>query len=154
MVVGPSHPFENISPEIGAKIRAKRTSMPQRGVTLAQLRRFRDTHDVAGLTTAEVVRTYVKPETARAECSYADLLAHLEGPAPVTRFVSHSWSNRFEDLVDALGAFELSESFWICAFAMNQHRIDEELGQNQEVFAEALLAPGTRSQVLVVDRAF
>jgi hypothetical protein len=65
------------------------------------------------LTTGQVMYRLVKPVTASAACSYNEMLAlgGALGPdgAPrvgrATLFVSHAWSGRFADLIDAVTAY-------------------------------------------------
>jgi hypothetical protein len=102
--------------------------VPQLGVSLAAVRAFAAAH--AGrsfspareegadaralpfeeLSTAQVVLRVVKPATADARCSYAELLltqgardaAGLPHVGAATVFVSHAWAYSFADLLAAL----------------------------------------------------
>eukprot|EP00927_Polykrikos_kofoidii_P068005 TRINITY_DN63418_c0_g1_i1.p1 TRINITY_DN63418_c0_g1~~TRINITY_DN63418_c0_g1_i1.p1 ORF type:complete len:582 (-),score=84.28 TRINITY_DN63418_c0_g1_i1:70-1779(-) len=98
-------------------------------------------------TTADVVRDIIIPETADERCCYMHgQVRMLGGTHPPKKFVSHWWGNRFRDSVMAIvqdatqmGLADLAnlvdhgikrerlpvecldESYWMCAFAVNQH---------------------------------
>ncbi|CAK9041932.1 unnamed protein product [Durusdinium trenchii] len=79
-------------------------------------------------------------------------------------FVSHFWGNLFKSTVKALGLwakanFERMQAgqaeslvFWICLFALNQHDVTEELGENplQAPF-NAALAHAEAGAVMILD---
>mmetsp|Transcript_24519 Transcript_24519/g.40026 ORF Transcript_24519/g.40026 Transcript_24519/m.40026 type:complete len:786 (-) Transcript_24519:392-2749(-) len=98
-------------------------------------------------TTNDVVRQAIIPATREQRCAYA-LMAG--GPVKPDRMVTHSWQNKFRDLVAAViadavheNSFDLiarvldsdvsvletmlenlgtgSRAYWICAFSVNQH---------------------------------
>eukprot|EP00959_Pyramimonas_sp_CCMP1952_P127187 2660599-Pyramimonas_sp.AAC.1 len=76
------------------------------GVTLAFLRDFRDNHPgIEGLTTEQVCRTIVEPETKALECTYTTLLLNKgkhEHVGRATVFVSHAWECAFAKLLEVL----------------------------------------------------
>lgn len=103
-------------------------------------------------TMEEVVARIVIPSTATAQCAFMDgpfMVAH-GGPQRARRLVSHAWKSKFSEtvrniLLDAApeelglelrgGSFRpgdwlvrlrastaLQATYWICAFALNQHR--------------------------------
>ncbi|CAK9092943.1 unnamed protein product [Durusdinium trenchii] len=100
-------------------------------------------------TTRDVVRCGVIPVTRQSGCAYAVHIADGK-PVPVRNMVTHTWENLFRDLVAAVVADALDENtfdviahilqedpslleqmlgevnqlhatYWICAFAVNQH---------------------------------
>lgn len=100
--------------------------------------------------TRDVVRRVIIPLTSREECSYATSSLNRDGSQRAQIMVTHNWGNSFNDLLaavvsDALrecsfrmvaqlleeDCFFLSEilgkssrlddTYWICAFAVNQH---------------------------------
>eukprot|EP00929_Paragymnodinium_shiwhaense_P034053 TRINITY_DN18570_c0_g2_i2.p1 TRINITY_DN18570_c0_g2~~TRINITY_DN18570_c0_g2_i2.p1 ORF type:complete len:638 (-),score=159.93 TRINITY_DN18570_c0_g2_i2:75-1988(-) len=122
-----------------------------RGLCLAQLIRFvkdRRLEDCT-LTTGEVVRKIILRETRAECCAMTHLLPHTiatcafkervcipSGGKPPQTFFSHSWKNKFIDLVKnvilyytGLVSFQwtdftvsqLESAFWIDIFAVNQH---------------------------------
>eukprot|EP00438_Fugacium_kawagutii_P001740 Skav219921 [mRNA] locus=scaffold2006:164192:166462:- [translate_table: standard] len=136
--------------------RRKVTDLSRRGITARALLDFykklgRDLmpHYVSSVhTTNDVVRQAIIPATKQQRCAYA-LLAE-DGPVKPDRMVTHSWQNKFRDLVAAVIADAVNESsfdlvsrvldsdmsvletmldnqgtgntaYWICAFSVNQH---------------------------------
>ena len=99
---------------------------PLQGVTLAFLAEFLESRrgDIGDLTTAEVCRTIIIPETKARGCSYTQLLLSADGAGDTagdtaggaggtggearhvgeraTVFVSHAWESPFASLVEAL----------------------------------------------------
>eukprot|EP00438_Fugacium_kawagutii_P019116 Skav204379 [mRNA] locus=scaffold4897:143966:157568:- [translate_table: standard] len=100
--------------------------------------------------TRDVVRRAIIPLTSREESAYAASALNRDGPQRAQVMVTHNWGNFFNDLLaavvsDALGecsfrmvsqlleedcAFltqilarsgRLDDTYWICAFAVNQH---------------------------------
>ncbi|CAE7419857.1 BMY1, partial [Symbiodinium pilosum] len=100
--------------------------------------------------TRDVVRRVIIPLTRREESSYAASALNLDGPRRADVMVTHNWGNRFKDLLAAVIADALQEcsfslatklleadpaflqevlndsgglddTYWICAFAVNQH---------------------------------
>merc|ERR1712232_177208 len=108
------------------------------------------------------VQNSIRPSTAAAQCSLAELLDF--GPAQT--FVSHFWGSKIEDTLHALGKHcqQYKEGdrvrVWICSFANNQRRIVEELGgsvvdqattvatQDHKLMASEKLATSSFSQAL------
>ena len=78
-------------------------------------------------------------------------------------FVSHFWGHDFSSTVTALELWadsnyqkmtseKLSVVFWICLFALNQHNVAEEVGENpQQGPFNAALAQATGGAVMVLD---
>eukprot|EP00930_Biecheleria_cincta_P056275 TRINITY_DN42422_c0_g1_i1.p1 TRINITY_DN42422_c0_g1~~TRINITY_DN42422_c0_g1_i1.p1 ORF type:complete len:724 (-),score=109.31 TRINITY_DN42422_c0_g1_i1:490-2661(-) len=100
-------------------------------------------------TTSDVVRRAIIPLSAGHQCSMAEVMMDFQCKTPM-RMVTHSWNNRFADLIaaivaDALGEAEwdmlayvlvrdvdmleawldaagvIDMSYWVCAFSVNQH---------------------------------
>eukprot|EP00438_Fugacium_kawagutii_P018635 Skav224581 [mRNA] locus=scaffold246:222256:224421:- [translate_table: standard] len=98
--------------------------------------------------TRDVVRRAIIPLTSREKSAYAASALNRDGPQRAQVMVTHNWANFFNDLLaavvsDALGecsfrmvsqlleedcAFlteilgsRLDDTYWICAFAVNQH---------------------------------
>eukprot|EP00930_Biecheleria_cincta_P063047 TRINITY_DN48535_c0_g1_i1.p1 TRINITY_DN48535_c0_g1~~TRINITY_DN48535_c0_g1_i1.p1 ORF type:complete len:576 (-),score=118.59 TRINITY_DN48535_c0_g1_i1:121-1848(-) len=108
-----------------------------------------DLRNKESLSTAEVVRDIVIPCTSSQRCAFADVMPAFSGldvhyglvDIPAGRktanvFVSHCWSSTFMSTVrtilqfaagkDSLDPFcytkdQLSMTFWLCIFAVNQH---------------------------------
>ena len=126
-------------------------AVPLDGVSLAALRAFCDecsARSFAGpagdalrfdqLTTAQVVEQVIKRDTLERSCTYAELLLarHDASAAPASRapvgranaFVSHAWSYRFVELVDALlthfeGTDGAGDAYlWLDIFVGSQHK--------------------------------
>ena len=104
----------------------------------------------AGHKTRDVVRRAIIPLTSREECSYAVSSLNRDGARRAAIMVTHNWGNCFKDLLGAVisDALEecsfnlaakllvgdctflheilaqggrLDDTYWICAFAVNQH---------------------------------
>jgi len=103
-----------------------------------------------------VVDLFVKPATLDRQVPFVDVMAerwpHLGGPRLTTHFVSHSWGQCFVEDLAALEFLGEYAAVWICSFALTQHGSRLELLDNSEVFAEALMAPTTMAQVIVLDQ--
>jgi tetratricopeptide (TPR) repeat protein len=71
------------------------------------------------------VTNWVKPKTKCALCSFVDL-GEVETSEPEA-FVSHTWSRPFREMVTCLQQhFDENVYVWIDIFAVNQHTVDEE----------------------------
>ena len=82
------------------------------------------------------------PPPPKEDCSFAELM-NPEGKT-VDFFVSHFWGHSFERTVMALDNFakgvykKIGKDsaddviFWVCLFALNQHKAAEEVGENPE----------------------
>jgi len=128
------------------------------------------------LTDPQLVNLYhtnamvIKPATARQEISMTISLveAMSAGPQPPTYFVSHWWGLPCHHMLACLSQMALDRGlqdeeskdylggrvpcFWICAYANNQHKLDEEIGTGNSLaetsFCLAMnLALGTISVV-------
>lgn len=90
------------------------------------------------VTMYDLVKHFILPKTRDRSCSYVEQAYgkhhHDHGlPRPPKWFVSHTWSDSIVDLVhnvqqhsaDRSGQEEEPENatYWICAFAMNQHAV-------------------------------
>jgi len=100
----------------------------------------------------EVVSKVVKPSTAAAQSSLAELLNF----GPVDTFVSHFWGSAFEGMLKALDMHCRQKSdtrFWICSVANNQYRIEQELGAeiDNSPFAQALRSSTCTAMALMLD---
>ena len=100
--------------------------------------------------TRDVVRRAIIPLTSREECAFSVSAFNKDGPKRAQVMVTHNWGNSFSDLLaavlsDALQECSFSlpaellqedcallqdllakmgrldETYWICAFAVNQH---------------------------------
>ena len=96
------------------------------GIRLSALLRFAE--DVpAGMSTAEAVRQYVLPQTAKLQCRYVDLLADgLTGTPDV--YIVHCWQMGFRSMAETVRRhFEHAKQsqdgphVWIDIFCVNQH---------------------------------
>lgn len=107
------------------------------------------TPDVCNLY--DVTDNLIVPATRAAECSYVELIA--EGPQPATVFVSHYWGEPVLSFVECLRQFTLDYSrepdepaacFWVCAYANNQHKLNEEIKTELEgtSFHKAIASSG------------
>ena len=91
----------------------------QAGVRVGWLRQF--VSRCSNLSTAEVVNTIVKKDTAQFHCRYVDIM-HPGDLGKASYFFSHTWGAAFVDL--AAAAFHVckdSEYVWIDIFAILQH---------------------------------
>ena len=100
--------------------------------------------------TRDVVRRAIIPSTSREECSFSVSAFNKDGPKRAQVMVTHNWGNSFSDLLAAVLSDALQEcsfslpaellqeectflqdllakmgrldhTYWICAFAVNQH---------------------------------
>ena len=138
--------------------RRKVTELSRRGITAQKLLDFYHNlgregsvmphYDSSLHSTNDVVRQAIIPASKHQKCAYS-LIAE-KGPVKPDRMVTHSWQNRFRDLVAAVIADAVNESsfdlvakvldsdvsiletmlehqgtgsraYWICAFSVNQH---------------------------------
>ena len=85
--------------------------------------------NLEGLTTVDVVRQIIIPETQSLRLRYVDTLSTEAVSAP-TYFVSHTWGRPFLELINSLKSYiRLSQDdeqsknifLWIDIFAVNQH---------------------------------
>jgi tetratricopeptide (TPR) repeat protein len=116
------------------------------GLSLAGLRAFVAEHGgesaLAGKTTSDVKWEIVVPETKAAACSYANLLRARGRGGVVGRanaFVSHVYSERFLDVVEAIAAWEARQPagappvfYYFDLIVVNQH------GQSAAVASDVL----------------
>ena len=109
-----------------------------------------------------------KLETIARACRMSSSFSELVNPFGllVHSFVSHYWGHDFSSTVTALDLWadanydshdrmtseKQSLVFWICLFALNQHNVAEEVGENprQGPF-NAALAQATGGAVIVLD---
>jgi hypothetical protein len=100
---------------------------------------------------------FIIPQTTDSKCSYIELVA--SGPQPPQWFVSHWWGEPVFDFVACIEkhAFDrnLDEntSYWVCAYANNQHNLGNEVGGSdltQSSFYRALKL--TKGVLSIVDR--
>eukprot|EP00933_Yihiella_yeosuensis_P029127 TRINITY_DN22821_c0_g1_i1.p2 TRINITY_DN22821_c0_g1~~TRINITY_DN22821_c0_g1_i1.p2 ORF type:complete len:114 (+),score=24.36 TRINITY_DN22821_c0_g1_i1:510-851(+) len=95
--------------------------------------------------------------TAEKTVPFVDAMTDFEwmaedgDPKPVSYFVSHAWGSKFMDTFRGLEAME-GGNFWFDCFANTQHGERLELLSDDEVFARALQAEQTTSQVLCLDK--
>ena len=75
----------------------------------------------------------IKPFTAKAACSYVELVVEdgtVEQQNPQW-FISHWWGEPVRDFVAAVSAhaearnLDESAAYWVCAYANNQHDLSE-----------------------------
>jgi tetratricopeptide (TPR) repeat protein len=107
------------------------------GISLAGLRAFIDAHggrrSLEGQTTNDVKGSCVLPDTATAQCSYADVVRAGSTPHHIGRankFISHVYSAPFLKAVDAVEAWEERQAaagcrgpffYYFDLFVVNQH---------------------------------
>eukprot|EP00457_Paulinella_chromatophora_P000829 gb/GEZN01000829.1/.p1 GENE.gb/GEZN01000829.1/~~gb/GEZN01000829.1/.p1 ORF type:complete len:1062 (+),score=199.70 gb/GEZN01000829.1/:200-3385(+) len=119
--------------------------VPRLGVSVQYLLAFSETHLQAGSllpshTSKDVVENLIKPQTLATKTSFVDQLsASNVGQAQFVRvatvFLSHAWSYKFLDVVDAVRLHwpspeEQSTVFlWFDIFTVNQHATDTVPGQ-------------------------
>lgn len=115
------------------------------------------------VTLYDVMEWYIKPETKPNTCSYIELLVAQVDPraAPVRSqqpvwFVSHWWGEPVVEFISCIEAHVkdrgLSEDtpYWVCAYANNQHQLDELSDPMQSPFCKALRK--TRGTITVLDK--
>ncbi|CAK9101525.1 unnamed protein product [Durusdinium trenchii] len=105
-----------------------------------------------------VTNNLVLPFTKPYHLSYAE----VAGPSRASWFVSHCWSNAFEDFFHSLqnmaqgkACFDWRKvTFWICSFSNNQFKVQEELGDGDPLkssFYLALQSPECHGTAMVLD---
>jgi len=87
-----------------------------------------DRRHTSGMTTREVVKRMVKPDTAGTGLGYA-LFRNLGQPLRGSLFVSHAWDEKYAEFVTVLTSSGESGPFWVCATAMCQADRQEIIGQ-------------------------
>lgn len=126
--------------ETSADAAATALSLFRRGFSVRQLvhfvKRYRSYggRSLSTMTTAEVVRDIIIPETRERRCAMVDLFEG--GPREPVCLMSHWWGNSFMALVEAimghasgqllpaenvLSEEELEKTYWLCIFGVNQH---------------------------------
>jgi len=95
----------------------------------------------------------IKPCTAAAQCSLAELLDF----GPVETFVSHFWGSPVPDTLLSLSLHagdNAEKRVWICSLANNQRRLEEELGNDvdKSTFAQALKSGTCGAMALILDQ--
>mmetsp|Transcript_98103 Transcript_98103/g.189438 ORF Transcript_98103/g.189438 Transcript_98103/m.189438 type:complete len:472 (+) Transcript_98103:1082-2497(+) len=99
------------------------------GISLTQLAGLaNDQRHTPGMTTREVVKCMVKPDTAGTGLGYA-LFRNFGQPLRGSLFVSHAWDEKYAELVTVLTTSAESGPFWVCATAMCQADHQETPGQ-------------------------
>lgn len=109
------------------------------------------------VTLYDLVHHYISPLTKKHDCSYVELVA--KGQQTPVWYVSHWWGESALDFIACIAthAFDrgISEdsSYWICAYALNQHKLGLELGKHptEAPFCKAMKL--TRGVVSVLDHA-
>ncbi|CAE8582869.1 unnamed protein product, partial [Polarella glacialis] len=114
-----------------------------------------------GGISAELRAAAKLPPPARTS-SFAEVLNAAQGGIKVDFFVSHFWGHLFRLTIAALTSFAASRgvsleayssySFWICLFAVNQHRAGEEVGSSPEDGPFNAALDAARGVVMVVDK--
>lgn len=106
-----------------------------------------------------VTNNLLIPFTKPWRLSYAD----VAGACRASWFVSHCWSNGFEDFIlslrkmaegKSIGGNWRPVSFWICSFSNNQFKVKEELGDGDPLkssFYLALQSPECQGTAMVLD---
>jgi hypothetical protein len=82
--------------------------------------------DIGQKTTAEICSGFIKPATSKYRCSYCEYLADVDATlvGKATVFISHAWTSKFLDVVEALVEFfhkEPNVIIWFDIFSNNQH---------------------------------
>ena len=150
-------PLLPASPRLGSKI-CRIANPENRGITLRQLKeigkevvlrceieRWRSsnsTHQSLAVlkpdqvTLYDLAQHYILPSTEPHKCSYVELVAREEQDQKPVWFVSHWWGESVLDFVASIcrHAFDRGlpdeTSYWVCAYALNQHSLGLELGRN------------------------
>eukprot|EP00929_Paragymnodinium_shiwhaense_P055628 TRINITY_DN27861_c0_g4_i1.p1 TRINITY_DN27861_c0_g4~~TRINITY_DN27861_c0_g4_i1.p1 ORF type:complete len:911 (+),score=154.47 TRINITY_DN27861_c0_g4_i1:86-2818(+) len=108
----------------------------------------------------EAVDWIIKPATQRRQCSWVELVGNGRLWQSPQWFVSHAW---IEPVVLFIKCIEehrrlrhLSETtaYWICAYANNQHALDEEIQVNPQETSFFRAMCECEGVVLVLDDAF
>jgi len=110
----------------------------------------------------KVLETAGVPPAPLEDCSFAQLM-NPDG-MQVDYFVSHFWGHPYERTVQALSNFangvykDIGKStpddvvFWVCLFALNQHKAAEEVGNSPEEGPfNAALAKARHGAIMVLD---
>ncbi|KAH9254640.1 hypothetical protein BASA81_007397 [Batrachochytrium salamandrivorans] len=114
----------------------------ERGVSYDFLAKLLHKQKLHGLTTREVVHTYIIPQTYNSRCSLSGLLRvmHPQSVGRATHYILHAWDCSFDRLVRTIQVLDAGYDdyegnppyFWLDVFALNQrqqaehHRLDEE----------------------------
>jgi hypothetical protein len=165
------------TPEIYRSQSAKIADAHHRGLSIAQLEQLGNfitevlktyvTHDkLSGkIVTPQNINLYhicdlfIKPLSENDECSFVEIIA------PKTQepswFVSHWWGTSFFDTLRMLklhakerNVSHEDEFYWICAFANNQHNLEdlEEMEDYRDTpFFKAITEPKCRGNLLLLD---
>ncbi|CAK4856117.1 unnamed protein product, partial [Aphanomyces euteiches] len=143
------HPSHCSTMQVGPEAIAKPT-----GLTLSFFKRFVDLHGgrdaFQGLTTGDVCSKYLLPYTASTKLSLVEHLrqqpdGHLH-VKPATWFVSHAWSYRYLDVVDALDDFFQEQVY---ASIVENARFEIAFGRSQkESFLQDIQNDGAFKQML------
>ena len=86
------------------------------------------------VTLYDLVENFIIPLTEPHKCSYVELVA--EEAQPPKWFVSHWWGEPVLDFIACIGQHALDHglgddtSYWVCAYALNQHKLGIDLGQD------------------------
>jgi tetratricopeptide (TPR) repeat protein len=113
-----------------ARVSSPLVPLSRVGITLAGIRHFIDScggsSALFGLSTADVIQTYVKRSTASTGLSYCETHASTRPHdfREATVFVSHAWQYCFLDIVAAIAAWaeaNTAHAFWFDAFTNSQH---------------------------------
>ena len=125
------------------------------GVSIRFLLAFVRTHVITpDMTTTDVMKRIIKPETAARKCCYVELLASDDRCPPqwlgkATHFASHWWGYSFLDFVDTLRRFsatcEKPPFFFMDTMAINQHTFF--LGSTSSQTTQEELLEGLRSSL-------
>jgi hypothetical protein len=83
------------------------------------------------MTTSQFEKMYLRPRTSRRRCSVAEELyssaTSAQNVGPATWFISHTWSNPFEDTLEAILIFfkgrqdSANVMLWFDVFVDSQH---------------------------------
>ena len=81
----------------------------------------------------EVNDWLISPATAAEQCSFVEIISENGAPQPARYFISHWWGEPVLDFVAAVECHaqarevHSSDGYWVCAYANNQHALDEEI---------------------------
>ncbi|KAG9408771.1 Kinesin light chain 3 [Aphanomyces cochlioides] len=132
-------------------------------VSLAYFHRFVEIHGgrdaFQDLTTENVCDRFILPYTESTKLSLVDHVSQepdgQQYVQPTQWFVSHAWSYRFLDVLDALDNFveennlDQRVAFWFCAFNNNQHDIKGQI-RSFEFWLSGFQAALTSSRQIVM----
>lgn len=134
------HWLFNEEPSAADAAEAAAEALFRRGFSVRQLihfvKRYRSYggQSLSTMTTAQVVRDIVIPETRERRCAMVELFEG--GPKEPVCLMSHWWGHSFMSLVEAimghasgqllpvenlLSEEELKKTYWLCIFGVNQH---------------------------------